>query len=67
MLTYRIHETNSIVFQPIFHSDLFVNVLTPKKRGDGYIIIYPNGERLVDHAFPNSQKTKYDFVKKKAR
>ena len=66
-LTYRAHDTDSIIFTPIFHSNMIVNALSPKKKGDGYVLVYPNGERITDHAFPNSEKTKYNFVKQKAR
>ncbi|MFJ3459695.1 hypothetical protein ACIPMZ_22495 [Scandinavium goeteborgense] len=67
MLTYRIYDANNIIFKPNLNSDLLVNVLTPKKRGDGYTLSYPNGETVIDHHFPNSEKTKYEFVKTKSR
>jgi len=67
MLTYRVHDTNSIVFKPIFHSDMIVNAVPPKKKGGGYTVIYPNGEEVIDRFFPNSEKTKYEFVKQKSR
>lgn len=66
MLTYRVHEPNSIVFKPVFHSDMIVNAIPPAKKGDGYTLYYPNGEKIIDHRFPNSEKTKYDFVKQKS-
>jgi len=66
MLTYRVYDTNSIVFKPIFYSDMIVNAFPPKKKGDGYTLIYPNGEKIVDRWFPNSEKTKIEFVKEKS-
>ncbi|WP_380177462.1 hypothetical protein [Kalamiella sp. sgz302252] len=66
MLSYRIQNTNSILFKPVINSDLLVNVFPPEKKGDGYLLIYPNGEKLIDHHFPNSEKTKYEFVKQRA-
>ncbi|HHL2502312.1 TPA: hypothetical protein ACQ301_004445 [Yersinia enterocolitica] len=66
MLTYRVYDTNSIVFKPVFHSDMIVNAIPPEKKGDGYTLYYPNGEKIIDHRFPNSEKTKYDFVKQKS-
>ena len=67
MLTYRMHDTDSIVFAPIFHVNLLVDVLPPEKKGDGYTLIYPNGDKIIDRHFPNSEKTKYEFVKQKSR
>lgn len=67
MLTYRVHDANSIIFKPVFHSDMVVNAIPPKKKGDGYTLIYPNGEEIIDLYFPNSEKTKYEFVKQKSR
>ncbi|WP_409075899.1 hypothetical protein ACF2G4_08930 [Pantoea sp. C3] len=66
MLTYRVHEANSIVFIPVFHSDMVVNATPPKNKGDGYTLSYPNGEKIIDHRFSNSEKMKYDFVKQKS-
>jgi hypothetical protein len=66
MLTYRVHEVNSIVFIPVFHSDMVVNAIPPKNKGDGYTLSYLNGEKIIDHRFTNSEKTKYDFVKQKS-
>ncbi|EAQ4906424.1 hypothetical protein FCJ48_18310 [Salmonella enterica] len=65
MLTYRVHDVKSIFFRPNVHSDKIVNVLTPKKSGDDYVIVYPNGEKVTDHYFPYSDKTKYEYVEKK--
>jgi len=65
MLTYRVYDTNSIVFKPIFHSDMIVNAFPPKKKGDGYTLIYPNGEKIIDRRFPNSEKTKFEVVRQK--
>ncbi|EFC9828540.1 hypothetical protein LAX18_01460 [Escherichia coli] len=67
MLTYRVHDANSIVFEPIFHSEMVVNAVPPKEKGSGYTIIYPNGDEIIDRYFPNSEKTKYEFVKQKSR
>ncbi|EPB6709996.1 hypothetical protein ACRRGZ_001368 [Escherichia coli] len=67
MLTYRVHDANSIVFEPIFHSEMVVNAVPPKEKGSGYTIIYPNGDEIIDSYFPNSEKTKYEFVKQKSR
>ncbi len=67
MLTYRVHDANSIVFKPIFHSDMVVNAVPPKKKGDGYSLFYPNGDEIIDHHFPNSEKTEYNFVKQRSR
>ncbi|ELY4299723.1 hypothetical protein SMZ33_000268 [Cronobacter turicensis] len=66
MLTYRIHGASSIVFEPVFHSDMIVNAVPPKKKGDGYTLIYPNGDKIIDRYFPNSEKTEYEFVRQKA-
>ncbi|UVC28861.1 hypothetical protein [Pantoea sp. SOD02] len=65
MLTYRVYDANSIVFKPTFHPDMLVTAIPPAKKGEGFTLIYPNGEKIVDHHFPNSEKTKYDFVKQK--
>lgn len=67
MLTYRVHDANSIVFNPVFHSEMVVNATPPKEKGDGYTLSYPNGEQIIDHRFPNSEKTKFDFVKQRSR
>lgn len=67
MLTYRVHDANSILFESIFHSDMVVNAVPPNKNGGGYTLIYPNGDEIIDHYFPNSEKTKYGFVKQKSR
>jgi hypothetical protein len=67
MLTYRTEGAETITFNPYFHPDLVVNVYSPEKKGDGYVIVYPNGDKLTDHSFPNSEKTKYDFVKQRAK
>ncbi|WP_380177464.1 hypothetical protein [Kalamiella sp. sgz302252] len=67
MLTYRVYNTSEISFIPLVHSDMLVNAFPPEKKGDGYLLIYPNGEKLIDHHFPNSEKTKYEFVKQRAR
>jgi len=67
MLTYRVHDTSSIVFKPVSHSDMIVNAFPPKKKGDGYTLIYPNGEKIIDRRFPNSEKTKFEFLKQKSR
>ncbi|WP_380177461.1 hypothetical protein [Kalamiella sp. sgz302252] len=66
MLTYRVYDSKAILFNPVFHSDMLVNAFPPEKKGDGYLLIYPNGEKLIDHHFPNSEKTKYEFVKQRA-
>jgi len=65
MLTYRVYDANSIVFKPAFHPDMLVTAIPPAKKGEGFTLIYPYGEKIVDHHFPNSEKTKYDFVKQK--
>jgi hypothetical protein len=67
MLTYRVHDATSINFTPVIHENMVVRVFSPKKKGDGYVIVYPNGDKLTDHSFPNSEKTKYDFVKQRAK
>lgn len=67
MLTYRVHDASSIVFEPVFHSNMIVNAVPPIKKGDGYTLIYPNGDKIIDRYFPNSEKTKYEFVKQKSR
>ena len=64
MLTYRVHDANSILFRLNFHSNMLVNVLTPQKVEDDYILIYSNGEKVVDDYFPNSDKTKFEYVER---
>ncbi|EOV8960592.1 hypothetical protein ACN6U0_002417 [Cronobacter turicensis] len=65
LLTYRVYNVRNIIFKPNVHSDIVVNVLTPQKKEDDYIILYPNGERVADHLFPFSDKTRYEFVRQK--
>jgi hypothetical protein len=66
MLTYRVHDASSIIFEPVLHSDMIVNAVPPKKKGDGYMLIYPSGDKIIDRYFPNSDTTKYEFVKQKS-
>ncbi len=66
LLTYRVHNVKNIFFKPSVHSNIVINVLTPKTQGSDYVILYPNGEKIADHLFPYSEKTKYDFVKQKS-
>jgi hypothetical protein len=67
MLTYRVHDAMNIFFKPDIHSNLLVHAVPPVRKGDGYTLSYPNGETVIDHHFPNSEKTKYEFVKTKSR
>lgn len=66
MLTYRVHDAKRIYFSPDIHSDMVINVHSPKKPGDGYVIAYPNGEKITDHNFPYSEKTKFEYVERKS-
>ncbi|MTH48864.1 hypothetical protein [Intestinirhabdus alba] len=65
MLTYRVRSVKKILFEPVFHSNLIVEVLSPQQQGEGYLIMYPNGEKIIDHSFPYSKNTSYAFVKQK--
>ncbi|MTH48861.1 hypothetical protein [Intestinirhabdus alba] len=65
MLTYRLHDTPTIKFEPVVHSDLVVFAQPPKEKGEGYVLTYPNGEKIIDHSFPYSKNTNYAFVKQK--
>ncbi len=66
MMTYRVHNVSSIIFRLNFHSDMIVNVLTPQRKEDDYIIVYPNGDKAIDNEFPNSEKTKFEYVERKS-
>ena len=67
LLTYKVYQTNKIVFEPVIHLDLLVYALPPNENNNDYVVIFPNGERETDRWFPNSEKTKYKYVRNKAK
>jgi hypothetical protein len=53
MLTYRTHNTNSILFKPDVYSSKVITVLGPEKLGGDSIITYPDGSTVTDTEEPD--------------
>ncbi len=53
MLTFRVHNTGSIIFKPNVHSDKVVNVLGPEKFGEDSVTTYPDGTQTTNAKGPD--------------
>ena len=52
MLTYRVSDSESLLFEPNVHSDKIVNVLGPEKFGENSITTYPDGTQTTNAKGP---------------
>ena len=53
MLTYRVCNSESLLFEPNVHSDKVVNVLGPEKFGEDSITTYPDGTQTTNAKGPD--------------
>ncbi|WP_413453493.1 hypothetical protein [Erwinia persicina] len=53
MLTYRVTNPKSILFEPNVHSDKVVNVLGPEKFGEDSVTTYPDGTQTTNNKGPD--------------
>ncbi|WP_455864771.1 hypothetical protein [Pantoea agglomerans] len=53
MLTYKVSDSKSILFEPNVHSDKVVNVLGPEKFGEDSITTYPDGTQTTNAKGPD--------------
>lgn len=53
MLTYRVSNSESLLFEPNVHSDKVVNVLGPEKFGEDSITTYPDGTQTTNAKGPD--------------
>ncbi|MEX3021794.1 hypothetical protein AB4K05_19615 [Kluyvera sp. STS39-E] len=53
MLTYRVSNSESLLFEPNVHSDKVINVLGPEKFGEDSITTYPDGTQTTNAKGPD--------------